>query len=98
MLQLKWLNELLPIKPDHVLAYVSSIIPISWIKRNAQTLKIFRHFKILELFPSGSESKASAAVQVDLGSIPASGRSSGEGNGNPLQYLCPENPMDREAR
>ena len=30
----------------------------------------------------------------DLGSIPESGRSSGEGNGNPLQYLCPENPMD----
>ena len=34
------------------------------------------------------------AMQVDLGSIPGSGRSSGEGNGNPLQYLCPENPMD----
>ena len=35
------------------------------------------------------------AVQVDLGLIPVSGRSSGEGNGNPLQYLCLENPMDR---
>ena len=33
------------------------------------------------------------AMQVDLGSIPGSGRSSGERNGNPLQYLCPENPM-----
>ena len=33
------------------------------------------------------------ATQVDLGSIPGSGRSSGEGNGAPLQYLCPENPM-----
>ena len=31
----------------------------------------------------------------DLGSIPGSGRSSGEGNGNPLQYSCLENPMDR---
>ena len=30
----------------------------------------------------------------DLGSIPGSGRSPGEGNGNPLQYLCLENPMD----
>ena len=38
------------------------------------------------------------AVQVDLGQIPGSGRPSGEGNGNPLQYLCLENPMDREAR
>ena len=33
----------------------------------------------------------------DLGSIPESGRSSGEGNGNPLQYSCLENPMDRGA-
>ena len=31
----------------------------------------------------------------NLGSIPGSGRSSGEGNGNPLQYSCLENPMDR---
>ena len=37
------------------------------------------------------------SMQADLGSIPGSGRSSGEGNGNPLQYLCPENPMDGEA-
>ena len=37
------------------------------------------------------------AMQVDLGSVPRSGRSSGEGNGNPLQYLCLENPVDREA-
>ena len=33
----------------------------------------------------------------DLGSIPGLGRSSGEGNGNPLQYACLENPMDRGA-
>ena len=33
----------------------------------------------------------------DTGSIPGSGRSSGEGNGNPLQYSCLENPMDRGA-
>ena len=32
----------------------------------------------------------------DLGSIPGSGRSSGEGNGNPFHYSCLENPMDRE--
>ena len=33
----------------------------------------------------------------DVGSIPGSGRCPGEGNGNPLQYSCLENPMDREA-
>ena len=33
----------------------------------------------------------------DTGSIPGWGRSPGEGNGNPLQYSCPENPMDRGA-
>ena len=33
----------------------------------------------------------------DTGSIPGSGGSPGEGNGNPLQYPCLENPMDREA-
>ena len=36
-------------------------------------------------------------MQVDLGSLPGSGRSPGEGNGNPLQYPCLENPMDRGA-
>ena len=45
-------------------------------------------------FPGGSEGKASAYSAGDLGSIPGSGRSSGEGNGNPLQYSCLENPMD----
>ena len=48
-------------------------------------------------FPGGSEGKASACNAGDLGLIPGSGRSPGEGNGNPLQYSCLENPMDREA-
>ena len=48
-------------------------------------------------FPGGSEGKASAYNAGDLGSIPGSGRSPGEGNGNPLQYSCLENPMDGEA-
>ena len=48
-------------------------------------------------FPGGSEVKASASNEGDLGSIPGSGRSPGEGNGNPLQYSCLENPMDGEA-
>ena len=45
----------------------------------------------------GSEVKASAHNVGDLGLIPGSGRSSGEGNGNPLQYSCLENPMDGGA-
>ena len=48
-------------------------------------------------FPGGSEVKHSACDVGDLGSIPGLGRSPGEGNGNPLQYSCLENPMDRGA-
>ena len=48
-------------------------------------------------FPGGSEGKASACNSGDLGLIPGSGRSPGEGNGNLLQYSCLENPMDRET-
>ena len=48
-------------------------------------------------FPGGSEAKAFAHNTEDLGSIPGSGRSPGEGNGNPLQYSCLENPMGRGA-
>ena len=48
-------------------------------------------------FPGGSDGKASVYNAGDLGSIPGSGRSPGEGNGNPLLYYCLENPMDRGA-
>ena len=45
-------------------------------------------------FLGGSDGKASAYSAGELVSIPGSERSSGEGNGNPLQYSCLENPMD----
>ena len=48
-------------------------------------------------FPGGSEDKASACNAGDPGSIPGLGRSPGEGNSNPLQYSCLENPVDRGA-
>ena len=48
-------------------------------------------------FPGGLVSKESAHNAGDLGSIPGLGRSPGEGNGNPLQYFCQENSMDRGA-
>ena len=47
--------------------------------------------------PCGSDSKESAYNAGDLGSIPESGRSLGEGNGHPLQYSCLGNPIEREA-
>ena len=47
-----------------------------------------------ESFPGGSDGKASACNAGDPASIPWLGRSPGEGNGNPLQYSCLENPMD----
>ena len=48
-------------------------------------------------FPAGSDSKESACKAGDPGSIPGSGRSPGEGNGNPLQHSCLEKSMDVDA-
>ena len=48
-------------------------------------------------FPGGSDGKESACKAGDLDSIPGLGRSSGGGRGNPLQYFCVKNPMDRGA-
>ena len=57
--------------------------------------EIKRH--LLLRLSGGSDGKASAYNVGDLGSIPGLGRSPGEGNGNPLQYSCLENPMDGGA-
>ena len=62
----------------------------------------FLHFFFLGIvmitdFPGGSDGKASVYNAGDPGSIPGLGRSAAEGNGNPLQYYCLENPMDRGA-
>jgi len=48
-------------------------------------------------FPGGTDSKESACMEGNLGSIPGSGRPLGEGNGTLFQYSCLENPMDRGA-
>ena len=48
-------------------------------------------------FPGGLDGKESTCNAGDLGSIPGLGRSPGGGHGNPLQYSCLENLMDREA-
>ena len=49
------------------------------------------------IFPGGTDGKKSACNVGDPGSIPGLGRSPGEGNGNPVQYSCLENPMDKGA-
>ena len=51
--------------------------------------------EILWDFPGGSVVKNLPANARDMGSIPGLGRFPGEGNGNPLQYSCLKNPMDR---
>ena len=56
-------------------------------------IHIYIHLSI----PGGSDDKASACNVGDLGSMPRSGRSPGEGNSNPLLYSCLENPMDSES-
>ena len=49
------------------------------------------------MLPGGSDGKKSVCSAGDSGLSPGLGRSPGEGNGNPLQYSCLENPMDRET-
>ena len=66
-----------------------------WRKGNPLTL--FVGMQTSMGFPDGSEVKASAYKVGDPGSVSGSGRSPGEGNGNPLQYSCLENLMDGGA-
>ena len=61
----------------------------------------FNSFYVLKVwdwdFSGGSDCKESVCNVGNPGSIPGSGSSPGEGNGNPLKYSCPENPKDRGA-
>ena len=59
--------------------------------------KLFIHYYIVYTFSGGTDGEESACNAGHLSSIPGSGRSYGEGNGNPLQYSCIENSMDRGA-
>ena len=65
--------------------------------QSQRMLKLPHNCIHLKYFPSGSEGRASACSVGDLGSMPGLGRSPEEGNGNPLQYPCLENPMEGGA-
>ena len=66
-------------------------------KKDIKYRNTFKEYTIFRDFPRGSNAKESACNAGDPDMIPGSGRSPGEGNGNPLQYSCLENSMDREA-
>ena len=71
-----------------------------WRSEAGQTLSAFDPqgpFLSLSFIICGSDGKASACNAGDLGLMPGSGISPGEGNGNPFQYPCQENPMDGGA-
>ena len=87
------LGKILFISSFHLTAKLIDIFQSTWV------LIIWLHFT-LRGFPDGSaakESACNAGDAGDLGSIPGLGRFPGAGNGNPLQYSCLENPMDRGA-
>ena len=69
----------------------------SFIIQTRALLRIKEELLIIMGFPAGSDGKVSACSAGDPGSIPGSGRSPGEGNGNPFQYSFLENPMNGGA-
>ena len=66
-------------------------------QRSRKRTPLIRSFFHGKGFPGGLDGKASARNAGDLGSITGLERSPGEGDGNPLQYSCLENPMDGGA-
>ena len=68
-----------------------------YIEKNKKFVIFFLLKSDLPDFPGTSAGRESAYNAGDLGSIPGLGRYPGEGHGNPLQYSCLENPMDRGA-
>ena len=97
------LHSPLSSSPPSLLSFLSSFLSVfhspHFISRFTEVYSIFsiRLLSILSDFPGGSDGKASVYNAGDPHLIPGLGRSPGEGNGNPLQYYCLENPMDRGA-
>ena len=91
-----WMNEF-GNDPTQSLPNIMYSINASWMRMKQANLARLPSFEPRFHFPGGSDSKTSAYNVGDPGSIPGLGRSPGEGNGNPLQYSCLENPMDGGA-
>ena len=78
-------------------------LTLTYLPLNSRTVNMWQSEMSLVLlmdkegFPGSSDGKESACNTRDLSSIPGSGRSTGESNGNPLQYSCLENATDRGA-
>ena len=68
---------------------IYNVVLVSDIQQSNSVIHIY-----LQGFPGGLEGKASTCNEGDPDSIPELGRSPGEGNGNPFQYSCLENPME----
>ena len=104
--QYPWVQHLRASKPQRREALVAQWLRIhlqcrrpqfnSWV-RKIPGRRDWLPTPVLIGFLGGSDSKESACNVGDLGSIPGLGRSLGGGHGNPLQYSCLENPMDRGA-
>ena len=94
-IQIKTLANLQP----YVMSSNSKVRHLSTFNLSKDQNKSYDHFfnSIRLWFPGGSAVKDLPANARDLGSIPGSVRSPGKGNGNPFQYSCLENPMDRGA-
>ena len=73
------------------------LVQVFFLQKYLNCLYTAPPFMAQKGFSGSAEVKASACNVGDLGLIPGSGRSPGEGNGNPLQYSCLENSMDRGA-
>ena len=88
---------------DTVVLEAKVSVACSWdddigpVRARQASLSDWGEIRYIKDFLGGSDSKASVYNAGDLGSIPGSGRSPGEGNGNLLQYSCLENPMDGRA-
>ena len=92
--------------PCHIVSFYHQSLFHPRCEWQPSCLKSRRSFKFFPItpsthirtsFPGSSVGKESACSSGDPGSIPGSGRSPGEGDGNPFQYSCLENPMDRGA-
>ena len=83
---------------DHLLSSSVELPPTvpGLVQMNLLSAKVTLISVLLD-FPGGSNGKASVYNAGDPGSIPGSGRSPAGEHGHPLQYSCPENPMDRGA-